>query len=82
MIVLEDSSNLEVELDTTWGRERAIRYLDCFFLLTNTYSSLKEAIAACRNDLDVGLFSIVVEDKGKKNFTLWCPVPNELIPRG
>jgi hypothetical protein len=82
MILLKDSSNLEVDLDTTWGRERAIHYLDWFFLLTNTYSSLKEAIAACRNDLDAGLMSIVVEDKGNKNYTLWCPVPNELLSRG
>jgi len=80
MIILKDSSNLEVEVDTTWGRERGISYLGWFFLLTNTYASLKEAIAACRNDLDAGLLSIVVEDKSTKIFTLWCPVPNELLP--
>ncbi|MDX1977499.1 MAG: hypothetical protein SFT94_07485 [Pseudanabaenaceae cyanobacterium bins.68] len=55
----------------------AISYLGSLFLLTHTYKTLQEAIAACRLDLDAGLFSIVVEDPTNHRFCLWCPLPPE-----
>jgi hypothetical protein len=82
MIILNDLTNLEIELNTSLGKEKAIYFLGWSFLMTNSYKSLKEAIAACRRDLDVGLFSIVVENICTKEFSLWCPVPKELISHG
>jgi hypothetical protein len=82
MIILKDPTNLEIELQTAIGKEKAICYLGWSFLMTNSYNSLQEAIAACRRDLDVGLFSIVVEDILTQNFSLWCPIPTELLSHG
>ena len=82
MIILKASANLEVEINTALGKEKGIKYLGWSFLMTNSYRSLQEAIAACRQDLDVGLFSIVVENICTKDFSLWCPIPTELISNG
>jgi hypothetical protein len=79
MIILKDLTNLEVEFNTALGKEKGIYYLGWSFLMTNSYRNLQEAIAACRQDLDVGLFSIVVENIRTQDFTLWCPIPQELM---
>jgi hypothetical protein len=79
MIIISAGSAPKVDMQTPWGKETGISYLGLSYLLTHTYRTMKEAIAACRKDLDAGLFSIVVENHDTKDISLWCPLPEQLI---
>lgn len=82
MLILRDQSNSKVELNTVLGKVMAISFQGMMFLHTHTYQTLNEAIAACRQDLEADLFSIVIIDSHNHQFSLWCPLPEECINHG
>jgi hypothetical protein len=65
-----------VDIVTPWGIEQAIDYLGQLFLPIESYKNAEEAIAACRNDLEAGLFSIVVQEPNQVR--IWCPIPRQM----
>lgn len=77
MIVLSISETKTIDLLTPLGKEKAICYMGWTFLATTSYKEDRDAFAACRRDLDVGLFSIVVQENGK--FSIWCPLPTQML---
>ncbi|PZO38714.1 MAG: hypothetical protein DCF19_16055 [Pseudanabaena frigida] len=69
MIILSLSDIQPTSFQTPWGREMGICYLGKTFLPIDVHSNQQEAIAACRQDLDAGMMSIVV-DEGDR-VSLW-----------
>ena len=68
----------KVQIQTPWGIESAVKFMDQHFVPTQQFSTLEDAIKACRRDLDAGMFSIVVKDKANQQALLCCPLPPEL----
>jgi hypothetical protein len=62
MIILSLSEIQATNFSTPWGSEQGIRYLGKTFLPINTHANQQEAIAACRQDLDLGMLSIIVDE--------------------
>lgn len=50
-----------------------IRYRDRQYVIRDAYAKLQDAIRRCREDLDQGLFSIVVCDQDR--FGVWGQLP-------
>ena len=69
MIILSSSEIQTTNLLTPWGQEKGIHYLGKTFLPIDVHTSQQDAIAACRQDLDAGMVSIIV-DEGDR-LSLW-----------
>jgi hypothetical protein len=64
-------------INTVVGREKAIVFLGKTFVVDKAYNSLKEAIAGCRRDLDLGMAVLIAPEANY--FNVWVSVPNEMI---
>lgn len=69
MIILSSSQIQTANLSTPWGQEKGIYYLGKTFLPIDVHTNPQDAIAACRQDLDSGMVSIIV-DEGDR-ISLW-----------
>jgi hypothetical protein len=78
MILLSTTDVTKYDILTPRGIEIALSYLGKTFLATDIYADMKEAIMACRRDLDAGLFSIIVKDSDQGVYRIWCPLPVEV----
>jgi hypothetical protein len=76
MILLSTADVKKYDILTPHGIEIALNYLGQTFLATDIYADAREAVLACRRDLDAGLFSIIVKEKGA--YRIWCPLPTEV----
>jgi len=47
------------------------------FVAKKAYRTIKEAIAGCRRDLDLGMAILMVPDS--EQFRVWISIPKELI---
>ncbi len=70
MIILSLSEIQLTNLPTPWGNEKGICYLGKTFLPISVHPNQKEAIAVCRQDLDAGMMTIVV-DEGDRVSIWW-----------
>lgn len=70
MIILSLSEIQPINLPTPWGNEKGIYYLGKTFLPIDVHATQQAAIAACRQDLDAGMMSIVV-DEGDRTSLWW-----------
>ncbi len=77
MILNSLNETRSIEVITLAGRERGIVFLGKTFVADKSYKSLDEAIAACRQDLDLGLAVLITPDTEK--FRVWVSVPNQMI---
>ncbi|MEA5476840.1 hypothetical protein VB774_04325 [Pseudanabaena galeata UHCC 0370] len=77
MILNSLNETRSIEVITLAGRERGIVFLGKTFVADKSYKSLDEAIAACRQDLDLGLAVLITPDAEK--FRVWVSVPNQMI---
>ena len=77
MILNSLNETRSIEVTTLAGRERGIVFLGKTFVADRAYRSLDEAIAACRQDLDLGLAVLITPDAEK--FRVWVSVPNQMI---
>jgi hypothetical protein len=59
------------------GTEKAIVFLGKTFVADRVYTSLTEAIAGCRRDLDLGMAILIAPEANQ--FQVWVSIPNELI---
>ncbi|PZO36555.1 MAG: hypothetical protein DCF19_21270 [Pseudanabaena frigida] len=66
-----------VVINTLAGKEKGLVFLGKTFVADKSYNSLDEAIAACRQDLDLGLAVLITPDANK--FRIWVLVPNQMI---
>ncbi len=64
-------------INTVVGREKAIVFLGKTFVVDKAYNSLKEAIAGCRRDLDLGMAILIAPEANY--FNVWVSIPNEMI---
>ncbi len=62
MIILSLSEIESAHFPTPWGHEKGISYLGKTFLPINIHVNQQEAITACRQDLDLGMLSIIVDE--------------------
>ena len=62
MIILSLSEIQATHFPTPWGSEKGICYLGKTFLPINIHVNQQEAITACRQDLDLGMLSIIVDE--------------------
>lgn len=76
MFILSLADTTPATLLTPWGKEDGIRYLNKTFAPTQKYKTLDEAIAACRHNLDIGMFSLVIKDA--EQYGVWTPLPEQL----
>ena len=77
MILNSLNETRSIEVTTLAVRERGIVFLGKTFVADRAYKSLDEAIAACRQDLDLGLAVLITPDAEK--FRVWVSVPNQMI---
>ncbi len=73
MILTSLQETKPISIETPWGKEQGFSYLGHNFVPSNAYKNVKDAIAACRIDLDTGLFSLVVPEGSI--FRVWCLLP-------
>jgi len=66
-----------IVINTITGTEQAIVFLGKIFIADRVYSSLTEAIAGCRRDLDLGMAVLIAPEANQ--FKVWVAIPNELI---
>jgi hypothetical protein len=66
-----------IVINTVVGTEQAIIFLGKIFVVDKAYNSLKEAIAGCRRDLDLGTAVLIAPNDNQ--FSVWVSIPNELI---
>ena len=66
-----------IVINTIAGTEKAIVFLGKTFVVDKAYNSLKDAIAGCRNDLDMGFAVLIAPDANQ--FKVWVSIPNEMI---
>jgi hypothetical protein len=66
-----------IEVITLGGREKGIVFLGKTFVADKSYTSLDEAIAASRKDLDLGVAIVITPDA--QQFRLWVSVPSQMI---
>ena len=64
-------------INTIVGREKAIVFLGKTFVVDKAYNSLKEAIAGCRRDLDLGMAVLIAPEANY--FNVWVSIPSEMI---
>jgi hypothetical protein len=64
-------------INTIAGREKAIVFLGKTFVVDKAYNSLKEAIAGCRRDLDLGMAVLIAPEANY--FNVWVSIPSEMI---
>jgi hypothetical protein len=76
MLIISKAHTRKVNLQTPWGIESALSYMNQHFIPTHSFGKMEEAIATCRRDLDAGLFSIVVRDR--QEISVCCPLPPEI----
>lgn len=74
IVKISETNNIEISI---FGQKmRGISYLGQAFVPTNLKGEIKEVLPACRRDLDMGLMSMVVEEKD--TFRIWASVPKEM----
>lgn len=66
-----------IVINTIFGTEKAITLLGKTFVDHKLCNSLNEAIAECRNDLDLGIAVLITCDADK--FSVWVSIPEEVI---
>ena len=66
-----------IVINSIAGTEQAIVFLGKTFVVDKAYSSLNEAIAGCRRDLDLGMAVLIAPNDNQ--FSVWVSIPNELI---
>ncbi len=66
-----------IVINTIAGNEKAIVFLGKTFVVDKAYNSLKDAIAGCRRDLDLGMAILIAPNDNQ--FSVWVSIPNELI---
>lgn len=76
MVIISETQITAVQVKTPWGIESAVSFMNQSFVPTHSFRKLEEAIRTCRQDLDAGLFSIVVKNKEKA--LVCCPLPAEI----
>jgi len=81
MLVISKIHTRKVQIPTPWGTASGISFMNQYFVPTQEFAKMEDAIKACRRDLDAGILSIVVKDKEKQQAVLCCPVPAELTKR-
>ena len=59
------------------GTEQAIIFLGKTFVADKIYNSINEAIAGCRQDVDMGMGVLIVPDTNQ--FRVWVAIPDEFI---
>ncbi len=59
------------------GTEEAIIFLGKTFVADKIYSSINEAIAGCRRDVDMGMGVLIVPDD--QQFRVWVAIPEQFI---
>jgi hypothetical protein len=59
------------------GTEQAIVFLGKTFVVDKAYTSLKEAIAGCKRDVDLGMAVLIAPEADQ--FSVWVAIPNEMI---
>ncbi len=64
----------DVQIQTSNGSLEGIGYRGHRFVIRQAYSRLQDAVLACRNDLDGGGLSIVVQDNNR--FGVWSELPS------
>lgn len=64
-------------INSVAGTEKAIVFLGKTFVVDRAYNSLKEAIAGCRRDLDMGMAVLIAPEADHSK--VWVAIPNELI---
>ncbi len=74
IVKLSETNNIEISV--LGQKMRGISYLGQAFVPTNLKGAMKEIIPACRRDLDMGLMSMVVEEKD--TCRIWASVPREM----
>jgi hypothetical protein len=66
-----------IVINSVTGTEKAILFLGKTFVVDKAYNSLKEAIAGCRRDLDLGMAVLIAPEAN--HFNVWVSIPNEMI---
>ncbi len=66
-----------IVINSIAGTEKAIVFLGKTFVVDKAYSSLNEAIAGCRRDLDLGMAVLIAPNDNQ--FSVWAAIPNEMI---
>lgn len=64
-------------INTIAGTEKAIVFLGKTFVVDKAYDSLKEAIAGCKRDVDMGIAILIAPEADQ--FKVWVAIPNEMI---
>jgi hypothetical protein len=75
MIVKLSETN-SIEISVLGQKMQGISYLGQAFVPTNLKGAMKEVISVCRRDLDMGLMSMIVEEKD--TCRIWASVPREM----
>jgi len=76
MIIISQAQTQSVQIRTPWGIEPAVSFMNQFFVPTHSFRKLESAIRTCRQDLEAGLFSIVVQSREQAQ--VCCPLPREI----
>lgn len=76
MVIISQAQVQPTKLQTPWGVELAVSFMNQHFVPTQIFYKQEEAVLACRRDLDAGLFSILVQ--GDQELVLCCPLPPEI----
>jgi len=66
-----------IVINTVVGTEQAIVFLGKIFVVDKAYSSLSDAIAGCRRDLDLGMAVLIAPNANQ--FSVWVSIPSEMI---
>jgi len=66
-----------IVINTIFGKEKAVIFLDKIFVDHQVYSTLNEAIAEYKADLDLGIEALVAPDAN--HFRVWVSIPEEMI---
>lgn len=74
IVKLSETNNIEISV--LGQKMQGISYLGQAFVPTNLKGAINEVIPACRRDLDMGLMSMVVEEKN--TYRIWASVPREM----
>ncbi len=74
IVKLSDTNNIQISV--LGQKVPGISYLGQAFVPTHFAGEMKQVVPACRRDLDMGLVSMVVEEKG--TFRIWASVPKEM----
>ena len=77
MILNSLNETRSIEVMTIAGKEKGIIFLGKTFVADKAYNRLDDAIAAGRQDLDLGVAIVITPDAEK--FRVWVSVPKQMI---